>query len=160
MELRQEREELLKEQGELEMLLGSPARQRTRLKRDLAALRKDYAEDTALGRRRTTIAEAAPAVEFSMDAMIEKEPVTVILSQRGWIRAARGHLPLEQDWKFKEGDGPGVRASTRRPPTSCCSPPTTGASSPSAPTSCPARAGSASRSATRSTSTPRRRSSR
>jgi topoisomerase-4 subunit A len=90
MELRQEREELLKEQGELEQLLASPARQRTRLKRDLAALRKDYAEDTALGRRRTTIAEAAPAVEFSMDAMIEKEPVTVILSQRGWIRAARG----------------------------------------------------------------------
>jgi topoisomerase-4 subunit A len=106
MELRREREGLLKEQGELELLLGSPARQRTRLKRDLAALRKDYAEDTALGRRRTTIAEAAPAVEFSMDAMIEKEPVTVILSQRGWIRAARGHLPLEQDWKFKEGDGP------------------------------------------------------
>jgi topoisomerase-4 subunit A len=38
--------------------------------------------------------------------MIEREPVTVILSQRGWIRAARGHLPLDQDWKFKEGDGP------------------------------------------------------
>jgi len=106
MQLRQERDELIKEQGELELLLASPARQRTRLKRDLGALRKDYAEDTALGRRRTTIAEAAPTVEFSMDAMIEKEPVTVILSQRGWIRAARGHLPLEQDWKFKEGDGP------------------------------------------------------
>jgi hypothetical protein len=41
-----------------------------------------------------------------MDAMIEKEPVTVILSQRGWIRAARGHLPLDSDFKFKEGDGP------------------------------------------------------
>ena len=60
MELRREREELLKERGELELLLGSPARQRTRLKRDLAALRKEYGEDTALGRRRTTIAEAAP----------------------------------------------------------------------------------------------------
>jgi topoisomerase-4 subunit A len=106
MELRQEREALLKEQGELEELLDKPARQRTQLKRQLTALRKDYAEDTPLGRRRTTIAEAAPAVEFSMDAMIEKEPVTVILSQRGWIRAARGHLALEQDWKFKEGDGP------------------------------------------------------
>ncbi|MBO9518689.1 MAG: DNA topoisomerase IV subunit A [Porphyrobacter sp.] len=106
MELKRERDELLAERAELEKLLDSPARQRTRLKRDLAALRKDYAEDTALGRRRTTIAEAAPTVEFSMDAMIEKEPVTVILSQRGWIRAARGHLPLEQDWKFKEGDGP------------------------------------------------------
>lgn len=104
MALRQEKDELLAEQGELEKLLASPARQRTRLKRDLAALRKDYAEDTALGARRTTIAEAEPAVEFSMDAMIEKEPVTVILSQRGWIRAAKGHLPLDSDFKYKEGD--------------------------------------------------------
>ncbi|HSQ94554.1 MAG TPA: DNA topoisomerase IV subunit A [Croceibacterium sp.] len=106
MELRKEHDTLLAERAELEKLLESPARQRTRLKRDLAALRKDYAEDTALGRRRTTIAEAAPTVEFSMDAMIEKEPVTVILSQRGWIRAARGHLPLDGDFKYKEGDGP------------------------------------------------------
>jgi topoisomerase-4 subunit A len=106
MELRRERDALLAERDDLEKLLGSPARQRTRLKRDLTALRKEYGEDTPLGRRRTTIAEAAPAVEFSMDAMIEKEPVTVILSQRGWIRAAKGHLPLDQDWKFKEGDGP------------------------------------------------------
>ena len=106
MELRQEREDLLKEQDELNKLLESPARQRTRLKRDLAKLRKEYGEDTDLGRRRTTVAEAAPAVEFSMDAMIEKEPITVILSARGWIRAARGHADLAQDWKFKEGDGP------------------------------------------------------
>jgi topoisomerase-4 subunit A len=106
MELRQEREDLLKEQEELQRLLDSPARQRTRLKRDLANLRKDYGEDTVLGRRRTTIAQATPVVEFSMDAMIEKEPVTVILSQRGWIRAARGHVALDGDFKFKEGDGP------------------------------------------------------
>ena len=106
MQLRQEKADLLKEQDELEKLLGSPARQRTRLKRDLVALRKDYAEDTPLGRRRTTIREAAPAVEFSMDAMIEKEPVTVILSQKGWIRAAKGHADLDSEWKFKEGDGP------------------------------------------------------
>ncbi len=106
MQLRQEKETLLKEQDELEKLLGSPARQRTRLKRDLGALRREYAEDTALGRRRTLIAEAAPAVEFSMDAMIEKEPVTVILSQKGWVRGARGHLPLDQEFKYKEGDAP------------------------------------------------------
>ena len=110
MQLRQEKDELLAEQDELEKLLGSPPRQRTRLKRDLRELRKTYAEDTALGRRRTTIAEAEPAVEFTMEAMIEKEPVTVILSQRGWIRAARGHVPLGNDngaeFKFKEGDGP------------------------------------------------------
>ena len=106
MQLRQEQDDLLREQEELRKLLESPARQRTRLKRDLVRLRKDYAEDTALGRRRTAIAEAAPAVEFSMDAMIEKEPVTIILSQKGWIKAARGHVDLDQDFKFKEGDGP------------------------------------------------------
>jgi topoisomerase-4 subunit A len=106
MELRREREDLLKEQDELNKLLESPARQRTRLKRDLTALRREYADDTPLGRRRTTIAEVAPAVEFSMDAMIEKAPVTVILSQRGWVRGATGHVPLDQEFKFKEGDGP------------------------------------------------------
>ena len=102
MELRREHDALLKEQDELDKLLESPARQRTRLKRDLANMRREYAEDTPLGRRRTTIAEAAPTVEFDPAAMIEKEPVTVILSKRGWIRAARGHL--EQEWKYKEGD--------------------------------------------------------
>ena len=106
MELRRERDELLAEKDELEKLLESPARQRTRLKRDLATLRKDYAEDTVLGRRRTTIAEAAPAVEFSMDAMIEKAPVTVILSAKGWVRGASGHEPEGKEFKFKEGDGP------------------------------------------------------
>jgi topoisomerase-4 subunit A len=110
MQLRQEKDDLLKEQDELQKLLDSPARQRTRLKRDLAALQKEYALDTPLGARRTTIAEAAPTVEFSMDAMIEKEPVTVVLSQKGWIRAARGHVDLGEDgcgdFKYKEGDGP------------------------------------------------------
>ena len=107
MELRREHDALLEEQAELHKLLDSPARQRTRLKRDLANLRKDYAETTTLGRRRTTIAEAAPTREFNMDAMIEKEPVTVILSTRGWIRAAKGHGALDGEFKFKEGDGPG-----------------------------------------------------
>jgi topoisomerase-4 subunit A len=111
MELRQERDDLLAEQDDLEKLLASPARQRTRLKRDLATLRKDYAENTVLGRRRTTIAEAAATVEFNMDAMIEKAPVTVILSAKGWIRGASGHVALGSDekggdFKFKEGDGP------------------------------------------------------
>ncbi|MBU2033859.1 MAG: DNA topoisomerase IV subunit A [Alphaproteobacteria bacterium] len=106
MQLRQEKDTLLKEKDELDKLLASPARQRTRLKRELADLRKEYGPDTPLGRRRTSIEEAAPTVEFSMDAMIEKEPITVILSQRGWVRGARGHVPLDQEFKFKEGDGP------------------------------------------------------
>ncbi|WP_338240619.1 DNA topoisomerase IV subunit A [Aurantiacibacter hainanensis] len=110
MQLRQEKDELLKEQEELQKLLESPARQRTRLKRDMAALRKEYGPDTAIGARRTTIDEAEPTVEFDPDAMIEKEPVTVILSAKGWVRAAKGHVDLGADgcgdFKYKEGDGP------------------------------------------------------
>ncbi len=112
MALRQEQDDLLKEREELEKLLDSPARQRTRLKRDLHALKKEYGPDTDLGARRTTIEEAEPAVEFSMDAMIEKEPVTVVLSQKGWVRGAKGHADLAAsedsmgDFKYKEGDGP------------------------------------------------------
>ena len=106
MELVREREALEKEQGELEALIASPARQRTRMKRDLAKLRETYAPETALGKRRTEIAEAAPAREISIEAFIEREPVTVILSRRGWIRAMKGHIDAEARAKltFKEGD--------------------------------------------------------
>jgi len=108
MELRREHAELLKEREELQKLVDSPARQRTRLKRDLADLRKRYAPETALGRRRTAVEEAAPAREIPLEAMIEREPITVILSQRGWIRAMKGHVDLAsaETAKFKEGDGP------------------------------------------------------
>ena len=67
-------------------------------------LRRDGVRLAQAGR--TTIAEAAPTVEFSMDAMIEKAPVTVILSAKGWIRGASGHEALDKEFKFKEGDGP------------------------------------------------------
>jgi len=110
MQLRTEKDELLKEKDELEKLLASPVKQRNRLRKDMAALRREYGPDTALGARRTTIAEATPTVEFNPDAMIEKEPVTVVLSQKGWVRGAKGHVELGEDgcgdFKYKEGDGP------------------------------------------------------
>ncbi len=108
MELKAEREKLTAERAELATLIESPARQRSKLKRDLAALHKRYRPDTPLGARRTTIAEAAPARDIPLEAMIEREPITVILSQRGWIRAMRGHVALDaaDALKFKEGDGP------------------------------------------------------
>ncbi len=108
MEIRRERDALEKEQGELQLLLSSDARQRTRMKRDLAKIRDRYGPETALGARRTTIEEAAPAREIPLEAMIEREPITVILSQRGWIRAMKGHVELAgaETMKFKEGDGP------------------------------------------------------
>jgi topoisomerase-4 subunit A len=106
MELKREQADLIAEREDLAKLVESPARQRTRLKRDLGALRTVYGPETALGARRTTLAEAAPARDIPLDAMIEKEPVTVILSKRGWIRAQRGHVAADQwaEFKFKEGD--------------------------------------------------------
>ncbi|KAA9014291.1 DNA topoisomerase IV subunit A [Sphingobium limneticum] len=108
MELRREHADLVKEKDELEKLVESPTRQRTRLKKDLAALRKRYGPETDLGRRRTLVEEAAPAREIPLEAMIEREPITVILSERGWIRAMSGHrdLAAADTLKFKEGDGP------------------------------------------------------
>ena len=108
MELRQERDDLLAERDDLEKLIASKDRQKTRIKKDLLALRKGYAEDTDLGRRRTTLEEAGQAREISLEAFVEREPVTVILSKRGWIKAMKGHVDLSAraDFKFKEGDGP------------------------------------------------------
>jgi len=103
MEIGKERAALAKEREELEKLIESPARQRTRLKRDLASLKDKFGDG-----RRTRIEAAAAAREIDWSAMIEKEPITVILSQRGWIRAMKGHLALDQvaDLKWREGDGP------------------------------------------------------
>ncbi|HEX5237029.1 MAG TPA: DNA topoisomerase IV subunit A [Sphingomicrobium sp.] len=103
MEIGREREALAKEREELVRLVESPARQRTRMKRDLQALKGKFGDE-----RRTRVEEGAAPREIDWSAMIEKEPITVILSQRGWIRAMKGHLALEQvaDLKWREGDEP------------------------------------------------------
>ena len=111
MELKGERAKLDKERSDLQALVESPARQRTKLKKDLGKLRERYGPDTPLGKRRTTVAEAAPPRDVPLEAMIEREPLTIILSQKGWIRALRGHADLTasdvgKDARFKEGDGP------------------------------------------------------
>ena len=108
MELRRELEGLQAEREGLVKLLESPALQKKRLKKDLDALRKSYAEETDLGRRRTSLEEAGQAREISLEAFVEREPVTVIMSKRGWIKAMKGHADLSAraDFKFKEGDGP------------------------------------------------------
>ena len=101
MEIGRERGKLAKEREELQKLIESPSRQRTRLKRDLASIKDQFGDD-----RRTRIEEVAPTREIDWSAMIEKEPITVILSQRGWIRAMRGHVALDdaETLKFREGD--------------------------------------------------------
>ena len=107
-EIRGERDKLDKEREQLTQLLGSEQRQRTRMKKDLGKIRDRYGLETILGARRTLIEEAAPTRDIPLEAMIEREPITVILSQRGWIRAMTGHVDLAsaETAKFKEGDGP------------------------------------------------------
>jgi topoisomerase-4 subunit A len=106
MEIGKERAALAKEREGLALLIESPARQRTRLKKELAALKEAYADDE----RRTVVQEQAPARELDWSQMIEKEPITVILSQRGWIRAMKGHVALSEmaELKWREGDGPHI----------------------------------------------------
>ncbi|HEY0111745.1 MAG TPA: DNA topoisomerase IV subunit A [Allosphingosinicella sp.] len=108
MQLKGERDALIKEREGLAKLVGSTRLQRSRLQKDLTALRDRYGAQTELGRRRTLIEEAAPAREIPLEAMIEREPITIIMSQRGWIRAMKGHVDLAnpEAMKFKEGDGP------------------------------------------------------
>jgi topoisomerase-4 subunit A len=107
-EIKSERDKLDKEQASLAALLADPKKQRNRLKRDLAKIRDRYGQETMLGKRRTTVEEAAPTRDIPLEAMIEREPITVILSRRGWVRAMKGHneLASAETLKFKEGDGP------------------------------------------------------
>ncbi|HEU4809310.1 MAG TPA: DNA topoisomerase IV subunit A [Sphingomicrobium sp.] len=103
MEIGREREALAKERDELAKLIEDKGRQRRRMKKDLEAVKAKFGDD-----RRTRIEESAAPREIDWSAMIEKEPITVILSQRGWIRAMKGHIALEEikQLKWREGDGP------------------------------------------------------
>jgi topoisomerase-4 subunit A len=105
VEIKGEHKELSEERERILALLGSTARQWTEVKRQLKEARKVFDPATALGRRRSNF-EAALEIdtEAAMEAMIVKEPVTVILSKMGWIRALKGHNQSLDQLKFKEGD--------------------------------------------------------
>jgi topoisomerase-4 subunit A len=109
-EIRQESDALAAEQKKLEALIGSAGRKRTALRAELAALGKAYAADTPLGRRRTDFAAAPAAVAVPIEAMIEREPLTVVISAKNWVRALKGHADTAaiQALKFKDGDGPAL----------------------------------------------------
>lgn len=93
MELRREHDALGKERDEIDTLLGDEAAQWRAINRQIRDVRKKYGADTKLGRRRTSF-ETLPeihAVALS-EAMLEREPITVLVSEKGWIRAMRGHV--------------------------------------------------------------------
>jgi len=108
IELRAERDALREEREGLQAMLGSEAAQWARISDQLKEVRNLFGKSRPEGQRRTTIAEAAPMPVIDLEAMIEREPVTVILSRMGWIRSMKGHQPLDAELKFKDGDGPGL----------------------------------------------------
>ena len=106
MELRAEHESLTKEREALAAMLSDEGSQWSRIAEELRETRGKFGKSAPGGQRRTEIGEAGDVAEIDMDSMIEREPVTVILSKMGWIRAMKGHQPLDAEVKFKDGDGP------------------------------------------------------
>ncbi len=106
MELRREHEALLKEKAEVEALLADDGRQWKTVAGQIRELRKKYGPETPLGRRRTTFAEAPAAadVELASAALVEREPITVVVSEKGWIRALKGHVTELAGLQFKGDD--------------------------------------------------------
>jgi topoisomerase IV subunit A len=104
--IRKELEELAAESGDIEKLLGSDRRQWTMLAKEVAATAKEFGGDTALGRRRTTIGDAPAPLDIPVSALIEREAVTVLCSEKDWIRTAKGHNVATAEQRYKEGDGP------------------------------------------------------
>lgn len=106
-EIRKEFDELTNEKAEIEALIASDDKQWQTIAWEIGEVKKKYAKATELGRRRTQFADAPDAdIEAIQQAMIEKEPVTIVISQKGWIRALKGHMSDTSTLTFKEGDGP------------------------------------------------------
>ena len=104
MELRREHKALTREVHGLELLLGDVRRQWKAITAELEAVREKFGTGP-LGARRTVLGDVPAAVLVDADSLIEREPITVVLSAKGWIRAVKGHLADGAELKFKEGDG-------------------------------------------------------
>ena len=105
MEIRREHDALTKERKELTALLKSKDRQWKRIAGEIKDIKEAFGPKTELGRRRTSFAEAPEDVaDVLAEAMIEKEPITVVLSDKGWIRTIKGHNTDVSKLSFKDGD--------------------------------------------------------
>ncbi len=103
-EIRKEHEALTAEQSALEGLLQDEQSRWKAIKDDIKEIQKEFGAKTELGKRRTFFLEPVANVEVPLEAMIEREPITIIYSKKGWIRSIKGRLDEEEDLKFKDGD--------------------------------------------------------
>ena len=99
-----EHTDLLNEKAELEILATDENKRWAAISEEIKKTKEKYGKKTALGRRRTEFAEAPADIDMPIEAMIEKEPITVILSQKGWIRCMKGYVDLNEPFKFKDDD--------------------------------------------------------
>ena len=106
IEIRQEHKSLLEEKADLEKLVASKQRQMSTIRKQVGEIRDKFGEKTKIGKRRTKIDRAPEVIDVPLEAMIEKEPVTVVCSDKGWIRAMKGHLEADKiaEIKYKDGD--------------------------------------------------------
>ncbi len=107
MALRREYDDLLRERAGIEDLLASERKQWKRIGKELADVASAFGADAPGGARRSSFATAAAVEEVPLEAMIEREPITVVCSAMGWIRAMKGHVAPDSPLKFRDGDGPG-----------------------------------------------------
>lgn len=103
-EIKKENDQLNEEKSKLEIMLGSERRQWTTVSGELKGVQKEFGPGTAIGKRRSVFQDAPVDVDLSVEHFVEKEPITVVLSQKGWIRALKGHVEDLSNLKFKEGD--------------------------------------------------------
>ncbi len=106
IEIRKEIDQLSAEEAKLTALLSSEKRQWRAIANEVKATAAEFGADTPLGRRRTEIAAAPAPIEIPAEALVEREPVTVLCSAKGWIRAVKGHNVSAAEQKYKEGDAP------------------------------------------------------
>ena len=104
IELRTELDSLQLERADLDDLLASEKMQWERIINELRETRKVFGKNSDSGNRRTELDEAPDFEEVPIEAMIEKEPITVVCSSMGWLRAMKGHVDLSQELKYKDGD--------------------------------------------------------
>jgi topoisomerase-4 subunit A len=105
MELKREQEALTTEQSELEALLASEAAQWKAVTKEIREVRKTFGPETELGRRRTDFAAPPAASDIDLtEAMVEREPITVVISEKGWIRSLKGQVTDLSGLQFKGDD--------------------------------------------------------
>ncbi|MBT3361088.1 MAG: DNA topoisomerase IV subunit A [Rhodospirillales bacterium] len=102
--IRGEHDELTAEGADIRDLLGDEERRRKVIASEISSVKKQFGPNTELGRRRTEIGSAPSAVVVPLEAMIEREPITVICSEKGWIRGVKGHIEDAGEVRYKEGD--------------------------------------------------------